>query len=114
LTRRSSLPNALTAASIAGWAAAGSLRSAAWTSARPLAFDLPLHRFERIAVARHERHVHALGGERQRDGAADALARAGNERDAPGETEIHFVSSLIDFDVGRLLTFERAILSPSS
>jgi hypothetical protein len=44
---------------------------------------------ERLLTARAEGELRALLGERRRDGPADALAAAGDERDASGETAAH-------------------------
>src|SRR5579883_3442734 len=48
------------------------------------------HVVERGLVAPGEHHVTAFGGERQGDAAADAAARAGDECDLAGQSEIHF------------------------
>jgi hypothetical protein len=56
------------------------------------AFDLAPERVERLAAAGYDGDIHALGCKRQGDGAPDALACAGDERGAPGETEVHLIS----------------------
>jgi len=45
--------------------------------------------FQRVLAAREEYEVHAFAGQPPGDVLADALAAAGDERDAPFEFEIH-------------------------
>ena len=48
--------------------------------AADLVVDAPGGRFELLALARHDDHARAGGGERLGDGGADAAAAAGNQR----------------------------------
>ena len=49
---------------------------------------------ERLAPARDHRHPRAFRGEHARDGEADALARAADDRDLAAKREIHSLTRL--------------------